>query len=65
MNTSDKIIDINKARHLAETKKRKKNPFDRAIFEEGEFVQIQPLRKVEEFLEDNSDASSDDNSDIS
>ena len=48
MDSSAKIIDINKAREIRNLKKRKKNPFERALVEEGEFITIKPFRKIEE-----------------
>lgn len=64
MNTSNKIIDINKARAIRETKKRRKNPFERALVEEGEFVTIKPFKKIE-IVEENDDGSADDHIDLS
>jgi hypothetical protein len=47
MNTSDKIININQARIKRESKKPRKNPFERALMEEGEFITIEPFKKIE------------------
>lgn len=64
MNTSDKIIDINQARIKREAKKpRKKNPFERALMEEGEFVTIKPFKKIEP--KEDQDGSTNYNIDIS
>lgn len=64
MNTSGKIIDINKARVLRNTKRRKQNPFERALVEEGEFVSIKPFKKIE-VTEEMEDGSADNNIDLS
>ena len=45
MNSSNKIIDINHAR--AKGARKRKNPFERALVEEGEFITIKPFKKAE------------------
>lgn len=65
MNTSNKIIDINKARAIRETKKRRKNPFERALVEEGEFVTIEPFKRIETVSEEEDNGSANNNVDLS
>jgi hypothetical protein len=55
---------FDKIKKVMNRKKKRRNPFERAVFDEGEFVRIRPLINIEPISEEKEDGSADSRSDI-